>query len=481
MRILVADDESQYREYLSGLIESDGHQVEVAENGEEAIRLLDDGFAADVIVSDLMMPRMDGFTLLRQLRKEDRLPPAILLTAFGSVEMAIATIHELGGFWFIEKPVDPVTLRMLVTRAGLQSNLARENRELKRDLSYRGVLCDMVGESPPMQEIFSMILQVAPTSAAVLITGESGTGKELVARAIHANSKRSSGPFIALNCAAMPEGLIESEIFGHEKGSFTGAVERRAGALESAQGGTLFLDEIGEMPIGMQAKLLRVLEDLKFRRLGGKQEFAADVRILAATNRNPLQAIAEGKLREDLFYRINVFGLSLPPLRKRREDIPSIVESLIHLLNKKHGTRVTGASAEFLNFLQQQEWKGNVRELRNVVERAVILAAEGLLNPVHLAARTFSLPAAPLDGAAPPVPPPVPAPEPNPNSVEIRVGATIEEAERQLIAATLRFTNNTKTHAASILGISAKTLHVKLRQYRSQHDGDEEMAELSRD
>ncbi len=475
MKILVVDDELQYRQYLSGLMESDGHQVRVAENGEEAIRCLDGGFAADVLLSDLMMPRLDGFALLRRLRAEDRLPPAILLTAFGSVEMAIATIHDLGGYWFIEKPIDPDTLRMLVKRAGLQSNLARENRELKRELSYRGVLSDMVGESRPMQELFSMIRQVAPTSAAVLITGESGTGKELVARALHANSKRSDGPFLALNCAAMPEGLIESEIFGHERGSFTGALERRAGALESAQGGTLFLDEIGEMPVGMQAKLLRVLEDLKFRRLGGKQEFVADVRILAATNRNPIEAIAEGKLREDLFYRLNVFTLSLPPLRERKEDIPPIVESLIYLLNRKHGARVTGASPEFLSHLDQREWKGNVRELRNIVERAVILAGVGWLGMAHLAVLPPSLPMAALD-----IPPPQPqlaaspTPESLPNSIRIPVGSTIEEAERQLIAATLQVTNNTKTQAATILGISAKTLHVKLRQYREEHNRDVE-------
>ena len=473
MKILVVDDELEYRQYLSGLMESEGHQVQVAENGEEAIRRLDNGFAADVILSDLMMPRMDGFALLRQLRKEDRLPPAILLTAFGSVEMAIATIHDLGGYWFVEKPGDPETLRMLVTRAGQQSTLARENRDLRRELSYLGVLGDMVGQSRLMQELFSLIRQVAPTSAAVLVTGESGTGKELVARALHANSKRRDGPFLALNCAAMPETLIESEIFGHEKGSFTGAVERRAGALELAQGGTLFLDELGEMPVGMQAKLLRVLEDLKFRRLGGKQEFIADVRVVAATNRNPLQAIAEGRLREDLYYRLNVFSLSLPPLRDRKEDIPAIVESMIYLLNKKHGTRVTGASPEFLEYLDGQEWKGNVRELRNVVERAVILAAEGLLGMTHVSARSPSLPKPML--AEPPAPPPAltaPAAFPAPNSVSIPVGSTIEAAERQLIEATLQFTNNTKTQAATILGISAKTLHVKLRQYREEQDGN---------
>jgi DNA-binding NtrC family response regulator len=469
MKILLIDDELEYREYLSGVLEGDGHQVQVAQDGVEALGWLDRGFAADVIVSDLMMPRMDGFALLRQLKKEERLPPAILLTAFGSVEMAIATIHDLGGFWFIEKPIDPDILRMLVTRAGLHGSLARENHALKRELSFRGIMGNMVGESPPMQELFSLIRQVAPTTAAVLISGESGTGKELVARALHANSKRSHGPFFALNCASMPEGLMESEIFGHEKGAFTGAVERRAGALEAAEGGTLFLDELSEMPIDMQAKLLRVLEDLKFRRLGGKQEFAADVRILAATNRNPLEAIAQGKLRADLFYRINVFALTLPPLRERKEDIPIIVESLIHLLNKKHGARITGASPAFLELLDKREWKGNVRELRNVVERAVILAGEGFLRPAHLPANPSSISKALLD-AQPLLHPPPRKAETPPNMLDIQIGSSIDEVERQLIVATMKFTGNAKTQAAAILGISRKTLHAKLRQYSLEQD-----------
>jgi DNA-binding NtrC family response regulator len=323
-------------------------------------------------------------------------------------------------------------------------------------LSYTGILGNLVGQSPGMQEIFALIRQVAPTSAAVLITGESGTGKELVARALHTNSKRNSGPFVAINCAALPEALIESEIFGHEKGAFTGAVDRRAGAMEAAHGGTLFLDELGDMPLAMQAKLLRVLEDLRFRRLGGKQEIQADVRIIAATNRDPLKAIKDNSLREDLYYRLNVFQIHLPPLRERKEDIPQIVDAMIGSMNEKHGTDVQNASGTFLDTLTALNWEGNVRELRNVVERAVIIAGTGVLEPKH-AAFGIKRTQAPAKVER--------SPEMN-GGVGVDVGMTIDEAERLLIEATLIHAGNNKTRAALILGISTKTLHVKLRQYR---------------
>jgi DNA-binding NtrC family response regulator len=293
-----------------------------------------------------------------------------------------------------------------------------------------------------------MIRQVAPTTAPVLITGESGTGKELVARAVHALSKRSGYPFVAVNCAALPETLIESELFGHEKGSFTGAVERRAGCIEMAECGTLFLDEIAEMPVSMQAKLLRVLEDFRYRRIGGKHELKADVRILSATNRNPKNAIAEGKLREDLFYRLGVFHIELPPLRERVSDLPVLAAALIERLNAKHGTKVVDIDRAALAQLKSRGWEGNIREFRNVLERAVILAGEGVIAEEHLTTpqRPVLMPTAQSD-------------------LDIHVGLTIDEAEQALIRATLLHTGNNKTRAASILGISAKTLHVKLKQY----------------
>lgn len=455
MRVLIVDDEVEHRDYLAEIVSGWNYQIGLAGNGEEALNLFKDT-SFDIVLSDLMMPKMDGFELLRQLKSQGILPPTILMTAFGSLEKALHTIHELDGFWFLEKPIDLTALELLLKRAGTNRRLAVENEELRRQLSFTGVLGDLVGQTPAMQEIFALIRQVAPTSAAVLLTGESGTGKELVARALHTNSKRSAGPFVAINCAALPESLIESEIFGHEKGAFTGAVERRAGAMEIAQNGTLFLDELGEMPLPMQAKLLRVLEDFRFRRLGGKQEIQADVRIIAATNRDPLKSIKDGTLREDLYYRLNVFQIHLPPLRERKEDIPRIVEAMIGSMNDKHETKVHSASPAFHDSLMTLNWEGNVRELRNVVERAVIIAGQGILEPKHAAfgikraepAVRVDLPADPIGG------------------VGVDVGMTIDEAERLLIEATLTHASNNKTRAALILGISTKTLHVKLRQYR---------------
>jgi transcriptional regulator with PAS, ATPase and Fis domain len=284
----------------------------------------------------------------------------------------------------------------------------------------------------------------------VLITGESGTGKELTARAIHEHSPRQSQPFLAINCAAMPETLMESEIFGHEKGAFTGAVDRRPGALELAHGGTLLLDEIGEMPLQMQAKLLRVLEDLRYRRLGGKQEMVANVRVIAATNRQPAEAIREGRLREDLYYRLNVFRIELPPLRERADDIPLIAAAMVERLNQKHGTRVTHIDPEAVSALRGAAWNGNVRELRNTIERAVILAAEGPLLKAHLNLGKV-LPVRATTATS---------------GLAIDVGTTVSDGERVLIEATLRSMKNNKTQAAKTLGISTKTLHAKLKQYR---------------
>jgi transcriptional regulator with PAS, ATPase and Fis domain len=292
----------------------------------------------------------------------------------------------------------------------------------------------------------------------VLITGESGTGKEMVARTLHALSPRREGPFIAINCAALPETLIESELFGHEKGSFTGASERRPGCFEVAQRGTLLLDEIGEMPLQTQAKLLRILEDSRVRRLGGKAEFEVDVRVVAATNKVPEEAVRGGHLREDLYYRLNVFQVHMPPLRERKSDIPSLAEALLAELNRKHECRVAEISAAVYEAFERHNWPGNVRELRNVVERAVILAGEGAIERKHL-------PAFLLNGAAP-APAPAAAPE-DPDSVRFTVGTTVEEAEKGLILRTLEHTRNNKTRAAEILGISLKTLHNKLKEYGS--------------
>jgi DNA-binding NtrC family response regulator len=456
MRVLVVDDDLDQLSLLKKVILSWGHQVESASDGADALRLLA-SFTPNVIVTDLKMPRMDGFELMRHLKAEGSLPPTIVLTAFGSIELALETVHDYGGFWCLEKPVDTGALRALLQRAADQGRLASENERLRLELTQRGVLGDLVGQTPEMLNIFALIRQVAPTNAGVLITGESGSGKELVARAIHSFSSRNAEPFLAINCAALPETLMESELFGHEKGAFTGALERRTGALELAQGGTLFLDEIGEMPLQMQAKLLRVLEDFKFRRLGGKTEIFADVRLISATNRVPEVAIKENKLREDLYYRLNIFHIHLPPLRDRMDDIPLIAATLIEKLNRKHGTRVTHLDSATIDALISHRWDGNVRELRNVIERAMILAGEGPLLRSHL-----YLPSHRSTEAA------VTA-----HGLGIQVGMSIDEAERVLIEATLHQTKNNKTRAATTLGISAKTLHVKLKQYRLQGADDD--------
>ena len=465
MRVLLVDDDLDQTAILQKAILGWGHHVEIACDGVDALRVLST-FTPNVMVTDLQMPRMGGLQLMRRLKAEGTLPPTIVMTGFGSVELAVETVKDYSGFWFLEKPVDVKSLSTLLLRAADFGRLYSENERLHQEMAQRGVVGEMVGQSPPMLELFTTIRQVAPTVAAVLITGESGSGKELVARAIHSLSPRSAEPFVAINCAALPEALVESELFGHEKGAFTGAVDRRAGAMELAQGGTLFLDEIGEMPMSIQAKLLRVLEDFKFRRLGGKTEMTADVRLISATNRPPLTAIKNAKLREDLYYRLNVFHIALPPLRERLEDIPLIGDVLIDKLNRKHRLRVTHLDAAACEALKSHRWEGNVRELRNVIERAMILAGEGPILQSHLF----------LPGQRDPLKPQGGEMERKTSGIGVQVGMTIEEAERILIEATLGRTKNNKTRAAIMLGISAKTLHTKLKQYRLS-GGEEELAD----
>jgi DNA-binding NtrC family response regulator len=456
-RVLIVDDEETQRNGLASMITSWGFSAETATDGQDALEKLNNG-AVQVLITDLMMPRMDGFELLKRLGTQGSVPPAIVLTAFGNIETAIATIHDLGAFWFLEKPIQPAALRILLERAASQSRLAEETERLQRQLQYQGVLVDLVGASAAMQQVFSLIRQVAPSKAAVLVTGESGTGKELVARAVHHLSPRRGGAFVAINCAAMPETLMESELFGHEKGAFTGAVERRAGCFELAQHGTLLLDELAEMPVGTQAKLLRVLEDSRVRRLGGKNEIVVDVRVIASTNKIVEEALRKGELREDLYYRLNVFQLNLPPLRQREGDIPLLVEALIRDLNRKHGCKVTDASKEVVDLLTRHSWPGNVRELRNVLERAVIIAGEGPITPGHL----------PHFGSA--VGSRAAADFKEIDAVRLPVGTTVNEAEKALIQLTLQHTKNNKTRAAEILGISLKTLFNKLKEYGSAEE-----------
>jgi len=455
--VLVVDDDPGQRADLAEMVAALGFPVSLACDGREALAKLA-AAPADAILTDLMMPRMDGIELLKELAARGDRTPAIVLTGFGSFDQAVSIVHDLKAFWFLEKPVQPAVLRTLLERAVRQSHLVEETERLSRQLSYQGVLGDLVGDSAPMKEIFSLIRQVAGTTASVLITGESGTGKELVARAVHQLSSRSDGPFVAVNCAALPESLMESELFGHEKGAFTGAVDRRAGCFEQAQGGTLLLDEIGDMPIGTQAKLLRVLEESKVRRLGGTHDIPISVRVLAATNQAPEKAIQEKRLREDLFYRLNVFQLSLPTLRERKGDIPAISNALIRNLNKKHSCRVTQLAPDVLARFQDYGWPGNVRELRNVLERAVIVAGEGEIHLRHLP----SLFVPQTQWASPK--------EPSEGVLQVRIGDRLSDVEEAYIRLVLKYTGNNKTRAAEIVGVSLRTLHNKLHTYAEQAD-----------
>jgi DNA-binding NtrC family response regulator len=451
-RVLVVDDDRTLRESVASNIKSWGFNVEQACDGHEALQKLE-AFEPHLLVTDLVMPRVDGFDLLRALKARGACPPVIVLSAFGNIEIATQTVHEFGAFWFLEKPVRLSALRCLIERAAAQSHLVEEANRLHRQLAYQGTLVNMVGSSPEMQRVFAQILQVAPSSVCVLITGESGTGKEMVARAIHELSPRRAAPFIALNCAALPENLVESELFGHEKGAFTDAIVRRQGCFELAEGGTLLLDELGEMPKATQAKLLRVLEDSRVRRVGGKDEILVDVRLIAATNRPTAEMLRSGILREDLFYRLNVFHIELPPLRERLADLPQLVETIISDVNKKHRCTVTGADDAVMERLNHHSWPGNVRELRNVLERAMIIAGDGPIAIKHLSPdfRKASLEWSPS----------LPA---GPSCITLPVGSTVEEVEIALIRMTLEHTKNNKTRAAEILGISSKTLFTRLKE-----------------
>ncbi|MBV9479160.1 MAG: sigma-54-dependent Fis family transcriptional regulator [Acidobacteria bacterium] len=450
-KVLIVEDEENERNGLAELVSRWGYLTETASDGVEALEKVI-SWSPSIVITDLKMPRMGGMELIERLESQPQTMAVVVVTAQGTIDSAVQAMR-MGAYDYITKPIDFNRLRTILQNASERHEDKLEKEVMRRKLRDAGSLGSLVGSSRKMQEIFRLIEMVAPSTASVLITGASGTGKELVARTIHDLSPRKNRPFIAINCAAIPETLIESEIFGHEKGAFTGALERRTGCFELAEGGTLLLDEIGEMPVATQAKLLRVLEDRKLRRLGSKVETVVDVRVLAATNKVPEEAVAKGELRNDLYYRLNVFNIHMPLLRDHKEDLQQLAQSLLGEMSQKHGRKVSTISDAVLHIFQNYSWPGNVRELRNTLERAVIVCEGPVIESRHLPpgfGQAAAHPAA-MD----------------PDAVRLGVGTTVEEAERLLILKTLQATGNNKTRAAEILGISLKTLHNKLKEYGS--------------
>ncbi len=448
-QIVIIEADSQSARELQSLIGDWGYHTFVEPNGADVRQLLDRNPS---VILDCGASPLNGFTLLRELRAQEASIPVIVIAESGSIETAIQAIQEEGAYHYFEKPVDPHKLKIVLDRAVEFASAKRENELLRRELQDRGAYGELVGSSEAMREIYSLIEQVARSSASVLITGESGTGKELVARTLHNMSPRHDKPFVAINCSAIPETLMESELFGHEKGAFTGAASRRAGCFELANNGTLLLDEIAEMPAMLQAKLLRVIEERAVRRLGSRKEIEVDVRLLAATNRDAADAVAEGKLREDLLYRLNVFTIHLPPLSQRKEDLPLLAQHLVTQLAAKHDRPARFLSPAALAALQFHAWPGNVRELRNVIERAVIICSGEQIERHHFAPYPIEQRQRLRDE----------------DTITLPVGTPIAELERQMIMRTLQKTKNNKTRAAELLGISLKTLHNKLNLYRER-------------
>ena len=446
--ILVVDDEEDSRSALQIILMDWGFEVEVAADGQEALKKASMSRPA-LVISDLVMPEVDGMSLMSSLQRELPRVPVIILTGFATVDSAVAAMRE-GAYDYLTKPVDIERLRVLLEKALDKAKVLQEVTILRRRLKDVCGLGRLIGQSKPMQEVHRLIDLAASTPAPVLVYGETGTGKELVARTLHDLSPRSKGPFLAVNCAAMPETLLESEIFGHERGAFTDARDRREGCFELAHNGTLFLDEVAEMRPSTQAKFLRVLQEGTLRRLGGKNEIKVDVRLVAATNQAPSAALRDGSLREDLYYRLNVFSIAMPPLRQRADDIPLIVAGFIEEFNVKYDKHVKAAADATLDLLMSHSWPGNVRELRNVVERAFIMCQGDLLTLASL----------PSDSKAPEV-----HGHDDGETMKVSLGLPLREVEKEFVLRTLAAEHNNKTRAADRLQIAAKTLHNMLHRW----------------
>ena len=456
-RILVVDDEESTLKGLTRLLESWGHSAISASNATTALEMAVQHHP-DLILTDLKMPRRGGIELITDLKEAGIEATVVVITGHATIESAVEATRG-GAYEYLTKPLDLERLQTVVHRGLERSSMLREVRLLRRELGRGGRMGPMVGKSPAMVQLYHLIEQVAPTNASVLLTGESGTGKEVVARTIHESSPRKGAPFVGLNCSAIPESLLESELFGHERGAFTGATAARPGCFELATGGTIFLDEIGEMPVNLQKKLLRVLEERHVRRLGGRVEVEVDIRIISATNADIQELMRTGAFREDLYYRLNVFTLDLAPLRERLGDIPLLAHQFLRQLAAENDKPIHGFSEESLELLNDHDWPGNVRELRNAVERAVVVCQGNEIEIHHLPAtlRPRHRPAG-IDGDG------------NGGGggrpgVRVAPGSSLEDAERSIILHTLDQTGGNKTRAAGILGISTKTLHLKLKKY----------------
>jgi DNA-binding NtrC family response regulator len=442
-RVLVVDDEANARNALAELLRDEGYVTEVAADGQHALRLLE-SFDADVILTDLKMPLMDGLTLLELARP--KLPHAafVVMTAFGSIETAVEAIKR-GAENYVTKPLDLDTVSALVLRATEKAKLSREANALRARLDERFHIGNILGDHPTMQSLIKNIVQVAASRATVLVHGESGTGKELIAAAIHQNSPRKDKPFVRLNCAALAESLLESELFGHERGAFTGAASRREGRFKQADGGTLFLDEISEVPMSMQVKLLRFLQERQFERVGGNETLTVDVRIVAATNRDLRERVKDGTFREDLFYRLNVVQLEVPPLRVRKSDIPALASFFLRRFVKENERSISGFSNDGLKAMLAYPWPGNVRELENAVERAVVMCNEDSIGPEHL----------PGFGSG----------NASPEMGILVPGITLDELERMAIMQALEAASGSTAKAADMLGVSRRKVQYRLKEW----------------
>ncbi|HSR13443.1 MAG TPA: sigma-54 dependent transcriptional regulator [Thermodesulfobacteriota bacterium] len=448
-RILVVDDEESHRIMLRAVLEEDAYEVFEAADGPEAVRAVEQE-AFDLILLDIRMKTMDGIETLGEIRKISPHVPVLMMTAYASVKTAVEAL-KAGAFEYLTKPLDIDELKILVEKALEHYRLREENLVLRERLGDRFDFCRIVGKSEKMMRLFDFLGQVAPTQATVLILGESGTGKELVANALHQNSPRARQPFIKVACAALPEALLESELFGHERGAFTGAVSRREGRFQAAHRGSIFLDEVGEMAPSTQAKLLRVLQEREFEPLGSNRPIKVDVRVIAATHKDLENEVREGLFREDLFYRLNVVPVHLPPLRERKDDIPLLADHFLRLHAEKNRKDVRQISGKAMDLLMRHDWPGNIRELENCIERAVVLARGEIVAPADLPPQIV---ASAADKAA--------------GFVYFPSGMTLQEAEKSLILKTLDDTGGNRSRAAEILGINRRTLQIKLKEYGIQ-------------